>query len=286
LIIDSEIPDSEIDHYYPQCLRCTIQTFIQPENLQLEENNQCLLIDLQCIQIIFNTTEMFEDFFQFSQPLLSALFYQENGTDQNTLHVIMKENSLKEINADYIERIFQRQFQAYRALFLELYIPKQTIRINRNLIAITRLSMKLILVCEDDDQKRKQTIYIVHNQNITLESKQDFCSTTWVPSSITITSTSTSNEVLSISHEKSKNIVLIIFLLTGFLLSLLTSLIIYCFKRLKHRYRRLSKKIETPSEFSISPYETPLTPLTPKLSLKLKRPLRGMRAIQLLDDDV
>jgi hypothetical protein len=113
-----------------------------------------------------------------------------------------------------------------------------------------------------------------------LESKQDLCSTIFNSSLTTISSILSSSEILPIRNEKSKNIIFIIILLTGFLLGLFIILMIYCFKQIKQRYRRLSEKIETISERSISQDETP------KLSLKLKRPIRGMRAIQLLDDDV
>lgn len=284
LIKENENYDLDFINYYHQCLQCTIQTLIKPENIKFEEDNQCLVIELQCIQLIFNTIENFEDFFQFHQQYLYELFFKDNGTDQNTLHIIIKENTLEEINADYIERIFQVKYQSYRALFIELHIKNQNIEINRNLINITRLSIKLIFVCEDKN-KLKQTIYIIHNRKIFLENEQDFCSTIFIPSLKIISSTA-----LSISHEKPKNnIILIIILLTAFLVSLLISLIIYCFKRI-----RLSKPIDTTSELSISQDETPLTlnetPLTPNetptLSLNLKRPGRGMRAIQLLEDDV
>jgi hypothetical protein len=259
---------------------------IRPENILFEENNQCLLIELQCIQLIFNTKKNFENFFQYHQKYLYDLFYKDNGTDQNTLHIIIKENILKEINLEYIENIFELKYQAYRVLFFELHIHNQDIYINRNLLNITRLSMKLIFICGEKN-KPIQTIYIIHNHKIILESKQDLCSTIFIPLSTTISSTliitSSSNELLSISNEESKNIILIIILLTTFLLSLLIILIIYCFKRIRHRYR----SIDTTSELSISQDETPLTPNEkPKLSLKLKRPIRSMRAIQLLEDDV
>jgi len=279
LIRESEVHNFNIDHYYSECLQCTIETFISSENIQFEENNQCLFIELQCIQLKFNTTEIFENFFQYHQQYLYDLFFKDHGTDQNTLHVIIKENTLEEINADYIENLFQIEFQAYRVLFFELHISNQNIQINRNLINLTRLSMKIILVCGEKNQL-KQTIYIIHNRKIFLESKQDLCSTIFNSSLTTISSILSSSEILPIRNEKSKNIIFIIILLTGFLLGLVIILMIYCFKQIKQRYRRLSEKIETISERSISQDETP------KLSLKLKRPIRGMRAIQLLDDDV
>jgi len=285
LIVDSEPPDWDTEHYYPQCLLCTIETLIKPANIQFEQENQCLTIELQCIQLKFPSIKIFENFFRFHQAYLDDLFHTDNGTDQNTLHVIIKNNTLHEINADYIKEIFQ--YRTYRALFFELHIQNEIIRINRNLIDLTRLSIKLILVC-GDKISRRQTIYIFHDRKITRESKHDPCTPIFIPSTTMIISTTViASTPLAISKEKSKTIVLIIILLTAFLLSLGITLMIYCLKRIRHRYRRVSKNSETTSEVSISQDETPLTPNeTPKLSLKLKRPLRGMRALQLLDDDV
>jgi hypothetical protein len=281
LIVDSESPDLNTEHYYPQCLLCNIETLIKPENIQLEQTNQCWDIELQCIQLKFPSIEIFEDFFRFHQAFLDDLFYIANGTDQNTLHVIIKNNTLHEINADYIDEIFPLNHRVYRALFFELHIHNEIIRIHRNLIDLDRLSIKLILVC-DDQFKRQQTIYVFHDRNITRESKHDPCAPILIPSTTIIISTHP-NQPLSISKEKSKNIVLIIILLTTFLFCLCITLMIYCWKRI----RRLSEKYDTTSEVSVSQDETPLTPSEqPRLSLKLKRPLRGMRALQLLDDDV
>jgi hypothetical protein len=292
LIKEIENHDFDIERYYPQCLRCTIETLITPENIKFEEDNQCLSIELQCIQLIFNNKETFEDFFRFHQQFIYDLFNKDNGTDQNTLHVIIKDNTLEEINSDYIETIFQFKYQGYRALFFEIHYQNQNIIINRNLINITRLSMKLILVCSNDS-KPKQTIYAIHNRKITLENEQNSCPSVLIPSITATSSTliihSTSDVLSSISQEKSKDIVLVIILLTGSLVLLLTMLIIYCFKRLKHHHMRLSKKSDTTSELSTSQdisIETPLSNEKPKLSLKPKRPLRGMRAIQLLEDDI
>ncbi|CAF3354455.1 unnamed protein product [Rotaria sp. Silwood2] len=210
--------DLDILHYYSECLQCTIQTLIEYENIKFEENNQCLTIELQCIQLIFHNKEIFEDFFQYHQQFIYDLFNKDNGTDQNTLHIIIKENTIEEINLEYIEHIFQLNYQAYRALFFELHIQNQYININRNLINITRLSIKIILIC-GDDIKPMQTIYMIHNHNITLESQQDLCLPIFIPSINTISPIiiieTSSNELLSISDKKSKHIILIIILLTG-----------------------------------------------------------------------
>ncbi|CAF4029190.1 unnamed protein product, partial [Rotaria sp. Silwood1] len=96
--------------YYSECLQCKIQTLIQYENLKFEENNQCLTIILQCIQLIFNNKEIFEDFFQYHQQFIYDLFNKNNGTHQNTLHIIIKENTIEEINRNYIENIFQLKY--------------------------------------------------------------------------------------------------------------------------------------------------------------------------------
>jgi hypothetical protein len=252
---------------------------IKPENIQLEENNQCLKFELQCIQLTFPSIEIFEDFFRLYQAFLDNLFSTVNGTHQNTLHVIIKNNSLHEINADYIEDIFSLKHRVYRVLFFELYIHNdEIIRIHRNLIDLNPLSIKLIFICGD-----KKSIYVFHDRNITRESKHELCASIFIPSTkITMTST-LPNEPLSISKEKATNIVLIIILLTALLLGLCITLMIYCWKRLRRRYRRLS---ESTSEVSTSQDETSLSSsVQPKLSLKLKRPLRGIRALQLLDDD-
>ncbi|CAF4108179.1 unnamed protein product, partial [Rotaria sp. Silwood1] len=111
--------DIDIHNYYPECLQCKIQTLIQYENLKFEENNQCLTIILQCIQLIFNNKEIFEDFFQYHQQFIYDLFNKNNGTHQNTLHIIIKENTIEEINRNYIENIFQLKYQSYLALFFE-----------------------------------------------------------------------------------------------------------------------------------------------------------------------
>jgi hypothetical protein len=290
LITESVNHNLSIEHYYSECLQCKIQTLIKPENIKFEENNQCLTIELQCIQLIFTNTEIFEDFFQFHQQFIYDLFNKDNGTSQNTLHIIVKENTLEEINIEYIEKIFQLEYHAYRALFFELHIKNSIIKINRNLLNITRLSIKIILNC-GDRIKPIRTIYIIHNHNITLDSEQDFCSTIFIPPSPTISSTlvirTSPSEVLSVSHEKSKDIILIIILLTGSLLCILITCLIYCFKRIRRHY---SKNNDTTSEVTSSEDSSMETPLSlnekPKLSLKFKRPLRAMRALQLLDDDI
>jgi hypothetical protein len=264
----------DIQRYYPQCLQCNIQTLIKSENITLENDNQCLNIDLQCIQLIFNHQNIFEDFFKLHQQYIYDLFYQNNGTDQNTLHVIIKNHTLEEINEEYIEDIFRKEFQAYRVLFIELFISNQNIKLNRNLANLVRLSIKIILNCG----QRIQTIYLIHNRNITLESKEDLCSI--IPSS-----TSTSDEVLSISEEKSRDLILLIILLTSSLVCLLITFIICCVRYLKRRHRRRKslKEIETPSELSLDEdIETP----KPQVVIKSKPPVRGMRAIQFLEDDI
>lgn len=283
-IINIEHSKNNPEHYYPECLQCTIATYIEPEDIQWEEENQCFMIELQCIQMKFPTREIFEDFFQYYQTFLLDLFFKVNGTDRNTLHVIIEKNSLEEINAEYIEQVLQFNSSAYRVFFLELHLHNQIIRINRDLTNLIHLSMKLILVCG----QRQQTIYIIHNRNIILESQSDSCPVQLIPSTNTITIPRTTMiEVWPISQKKSKSIVLIIVLLTSILLSLCIGMIFYCWKRLKHRYRRLSEKLETMSEDSFSQDETPLTPKKqPNLSIKPQRTHRGVRALQLLDDDI
>ncbi|CAF3837419.1 unnamed protein product, partial [Rotaria sp. Silwood1] len=278
-----------IHNYYSECLQCKIQTLIQYENLKFEENNQCLTIILQCIQLIFNNKEIFEDFFQYHQQFIYDLFNKNNGTHQNTLHIIIKENTIEEINRNYIENIFQLKYQSYRALFFELHIKNQIIKINQNLIDITRLSIKIILVC-GDNIKPLQTIYMIHNHKITLESQQDLCLPIFIPltntfSSIIIIETS-SYELLSISHKKSKHTILIIILLISCLLCLLI-LFIICYLKYKRFYRsRISRKTETISEQSISQDISMETPLSLNDEPKLERPLSRIRAIQILDDDI
>ena len=280
-IINIERSKNNPEHYYPECLQCTIETYIEPEDIQWEE---CSMIELQCVQMKFPTREIFEDFFQYYQTFLLDLFFKANGTDRNTLHVIIEKNSLEEINAEYIEQVLQFNSSAYRVFFLELHLHNQIIRINRDLTNLIHLSIKLILVCEDQIQ-RQETIYIIHNRNIILESQSDSCPALLIPSTNTITiPLTTMIEVWPVSQKKSKSIVLIIVLLTGILLSLCIGLTFYCWKRLKHRYRRLSEKLETISEDSFSQDETPKE--QPKLSLKPQRTHRGVRALQLLDDDI
>ncbi|CAF2162761.1 unnamed protein product [Rotaria magnacalcarata] len=284
---------ANIHHYYTECLQCTIQTLIQNEQIKFEETNQCLTIELQCIQLMFDNEKIFEDFFQFHQHFIYDLFNKDNGTNQNTLHVTIKENTIEEIDCEYIENIFLLKYQAYRALFFELHIQNQTIKINPNLLNITRFSIKIILMC-GNKTKPIQTIYIIHNHKITLESEQESCSSIFIPSTMSVTSTiiseSSSNEVLSILHEKSKHIIRIITLLISCLLCILLSLIFYCFKRRKHRYSTSSTMTissNAPSTSHDISAETPLSVNdTPKLNSKLERSFSRMRALQLLEDDI
>ena len=292
LIKKSTNHDIHIDHYYPECLQCTIQTLIQPENIAFEENNTCLTIGLQCIQFMFHDETMFEDFFQSYQPFVYNLFNTDNNTDQNTLHIIIKECTFEEINAEYIDRIFQLRYQAYRVVFLELHIQDQNIKINRDLLTITRLSIKLILVC-GDTTKPKQTIYLIYNHQIILESQQDLCSSILIPSLSTIYPQkiiqSSSNVLLFMSRRKSKDIIRTIILLTTVLFCLLIIFIVCCLKY-RHRFFKKSTKSETTSELSTSEDTSVEASLSlsekSNLDFKLKQPLRGMRAIQLLENDI
>ncbi|CAF1166009.1 unnamed protein product [Rotaria sordida] len=282
--------DLNVHHYYSECLQCKIQTIIQPENIKFEENNQCLIIELQCIQLIFNNKEIFEDFFHNYQQFIYDLFNKNNGTDQNTLHIIIKENTIEEINLEYIENIFQLKYQSYRVLFFELHIIKnQNIKINQNLLYIKRLSIKIILIC-NDEIKSIQTIYMIHNHKITLESQQDLCLPIFIPSTITISpiiiTETSSNILLSISHKKSKSIIRIIILLTSCLLCLLILFIICCFKYRRYYRSKLSRKTETTSELSISQDTSVETPLSLNDKPKLKQPISRMRAIQIFEDDI
>ncbi|CAF3371126.1 unnamed protein product [Rotaria socialis] len=285
--------DLDIHHYYTECLQCTIQTLIQNEQIKFEENNQCLTIELQCIQLMFDNEKIFEDFFQFHQHFIYDLFNKDNGTTQNTLHVTIKENTIEEIDCEYIENIFQVKYQAYRALFFELHIQNQTIKINSNLLNITRFSIKIILMC-GNKTKPIQTIYTIHNHKITLESEQESCSSIFIPSAMSVASTivseSSSNEVLSILHEKLKHIIRIITLLISCLLCILLSLIFYCFKRRKHCYSTSSTMTISSNALSTSNDISTETPLsvndTPKLNSKLERSFSRMRATQLFEDDI
>ncbi|CAF1411558.1 unnamed protein product [Adineta steineri] len=282
LIKQSVNHSTNIENYYTECLQCTIQTLIKSEYIKFEENNQCLTIKLQCIQLIFNTQDIFEDFFQLHQQYIYDLFHKDdNSIKQNTLHIIIKEILFEEINIEYIERIFQFQYQAYRVLLIELYLQNSHIRIHYNLHNITRLSMKIIINC-GNEITLLQTIYVIHNQKIFLESEQEFCSYISIPP----TSTTISNEILSVSHDKSKDIILIIFLLTGFLLCILLTLSIYCFKRLRRYYYRLAKDNDISSESTISEDISTDSSLSLNEIPKLTPSLRGVRAIQLLDDDI
>lgn len=273
--------EHDSEQYYPRCLQCTIETYIEPDDIHWKEENQCLILELQCIQMKFPTREIFEDFFGSYQRFILDLFFQDNGTDRNTLHVIIEKNSLEEINVEYIEQVLQFNALTYRVFFLELHLHNQIIRINRDLINLIHLSMKLILICEDEIP-REETIYLIHNRNIILESQSDSCPALLIPSTSTITiPLTTMIEVLPISPKKSQSIVLLIVLVTGVLLSLCIGMSWYCWKRLKYRYRRLSEKLETMSESSLSQDETPQEPI--KLNSK---PHRGIRALQLLDDDI
>ena len=296
LFLDTKQSKDDLERYYPYCLQCTISTYIQSDDLQWEEDNQCLRHELQCVQLKFPTKDFLEDFFGSYQRFLLALFFIDNGTNQNTLHVIIEKNSLGEINAEYLEEILRLNSSTYDVFFFEVHLQNNIIRVNRDLTELTYLAIKLILVC-GEPRRRQETIYIVQNGVIFLESQSNPCSAILIPSltstvilpaSVLLTTSTDVIEVLPISQEKSKDIVWIIVLFTVALLAFCVSMIWYCLKQLKYRYRRLSKKLETDSESSISQDETPSTPQPEpkKLSLKSKRSNRAVRALQFLDDDL
>lgn len=284
----------DIHYYYSECLQCQIETFIESENIKFEENNSCLTIGLQCIQLTFPNKQIFENFFQCHQHFLYDLFNKDNSTDQNTLHIIIKENTIDEIDGIYIENIFQKQFQAYRVLFFELHNQNQDVKLNRNLLQINRLSIKIILICGNETNPI-ETIYIVHNDKIALESENDLCSAPSIPSTITITSTTiielSTNQILSISHQKSNNVPMISILLIIFLLCVSALLILYCLKFKKHGHSSPSSLLS--SQTTVTP-EEPLTSqdrsLEISLSLnntpKLERSSSRMRTIQLFENDI
>ena len=258
----------EISHFYSHCLQCTIQTSIESDDIQLIHDQNCSSIHLQCVQIFFDNIELFEEFFPFHQQLIYDLFDKTNGINQNTLHIIIKNNSLTQIESVYIEQRFDANFQSYRVLFFELYLQQMPIEINRNLTALIRLPMKIILNCQDDKHVKRQTIYIIYNQNISRETTDDFCSLSTTISTTTI-------EMLPLTQDKSKDIILIIIFLTVILSAIALTISVCIYRRCKRIYRRLSTKADTPSELSVSP-------ATPKI----KRKARGLRALQLIDDEV
>ena len=293
LIKKSTNHNIHIQHYYSECLQCTIQTQIQSENIEFEKNNTCLTIQLQCIQFIFHNEIIFEDFFQSYQSLIYNLFYTNHSTDQNTLHIIIKQSTLEEINLEYINRIFQLQYQAYRVLFFELHIQNQNIKINQNLRNIIRLSIKLILICNNNNNNKfelKQTIYLIDNHQIILQSQHDLCLSIFI-SSLTTTYyqknliQSSSNALLFISHRKSNHIIHTIILLIIFLLCLLIVFIICCLKH-KNHYFKSSKKNETTSEDTSVKTFLSLDEKS-NLDFKLKQSSSsGIHAIQLIDNDI
>ena len=288
LIISNDDHSRNIDRQYPECLRCTIGAFVPPESLQLEgENSPCSRISLQCIQIIFSNQTIFEAFFDAHQPMLYDLFYKDNGTDQNTLHVTLEENTLDEINGDFVQRTFHADQQAYRALLFELQHQERPIGIHRDLTNVTRLSMEIILSCWEKRRSR-ETIYIVHNRRITLQTGEGACPATLIPSMSTSSSPPSSTIVLSGSQPEPTRALLVIGLLSTVLLSTLTVLSIGA---VKYVARYLSRPRETIARRSTVHDVSPATPLsieTPAVAMPIKapRPVRGMRAVQLLDDDI
>ena len=287
LIISNDDHGRTSDRQYPECLRCTIGSFVPPESLQLEENSPCSRISLQCIQIIFSNQTIFEAFFDVHQPMLYDLFFKDNGTDQNTLHVTLEENTLNEINGDFVQRTFHADQQAYRALLFELQHQDRPIAIHRDLTNVTRLSMEIILSC-GEKRRVRETIYIVHNRRITVETGEGACPATLIPSMSTSSSPPSSTIVLLESQPEPTRALLVIGLLTTVLLSTLTVLSIGAVKYVARYFSRPRETIARRStQHDVSP-ATPLSIETPTVSVPVKAPraLRGMRAVQLLDDDV
>ena len=280
---------AELVPQYQECLICTIVTLIPAEMLAVEDDNTCATIELQCIQLIFSTQAIFEDFFASHRSFIQDLFYKDSKkTDQNTLHITLKSNTLDEINAEYIERVLVEDDNAYRVLFLELYQEQQLLRINRDLTNLTRLSIEIILSCPDEDNLgvRRQTIYLIHNRQITLVIDQKTCAVLFVPSiesPPSITPLPSSTDLMPRSSGKSKNHFLI--LVIGIIGSLLLLSMVCCLKYLK---RSALKASDSSRELSISEaasIESPLPIVDTPIKAK-PTPARGMRAIQLMEDDI
>ncbi|UJR14227.1 hypothetical protein I4U23_001219 [Adineta vaga] len=273
----------QFEDSYSECLRCQIHTLIQSNEIEFENINECLTIKLQCIQFLFDNQKIFEEFLNLHQEYIYKLFYKENTTARNTLHIILKEHQFKEINQEYIENYFPIEFQAYRVLFFEIYIHNTMIIIDEDLMNLTRLSIKIILNCVNNNQQRLQTIYIIHNQNISLESKEDFCSLLLTPLLTTTLKTSIT-ELLLISENQMKDFNRFPILFTCFIFSLL--LILYLIYYLKHKRVKSLTKTNISSESTVS-LETPISiDEKPKVSLKIKPSKRTVRTIQLINDEI
>lgn len=293
--------DSELYQYYSECLICTVDSTFPSENVTLDEENPCLKIELRCVQIRFSNRGVFEDFFTHHQSLIYDLFYKVNRTDQNTLHIIFTENTLNELNQSYIEEYFPIKYQGYRALILEFLGENQTLKLNRDLTNLTRLSIRVVLSCTRQVNREEQSIYLIYDHRIIIEQERASCSALLIPilstiptiteppssssSLITETPSSSSTQtvstvVLSSSKEKSSN-TLIIALLTIALLSALSTAVGLAY----YKYWRKSRSIfaegtsETNSETSshdqisvdsVKPMENP-----PIKTKKAKKPMNS-----------
>ncbi|CAF1007017.1 unnamed protein product [Adineta ricciae] len=282
LLTESANYSTRLGDFYPQCLQCRIQTLIKSDDIQLETDSLCSTVELQCVQLIFDGQDLFDDFFNLHQEYIYDLFSKTNADfNQNTLHVTLKMHQFKEVNRQYIERHFQSKYQAYRVLFLEVYLQDSVMKIHEDLIGLTRLSMKIILNCRIKNELL-QTIYTIHNQKISLESQKDHCSLMSPTTNILMNPTS-SPQFLLISEEKPKTSHLFPILFTCMLISLLILSLFYYYKRDDKK----SSKISNSGSASTISLETPVSiEEKARLSLKPKRTKVGMRVVQLFNEEI
>ena len=283
--------------HYSQCLICRIENETFLRNVTLEKENRCLTIELRCVQMIFPTRNVFEEFFLRRNSLIDELFFRNNRIDQNTLHLIFKEKSFDELDRNFVENYFSKNSKSFRALIFEFRHENRKLKLNRDLTEIFHFSIEIVVSCSKQIQRDEESIYIFHQGEIVVERENRNCSAIFVPidsSSTTTTTIEDEEEILvetttQILISSSKNDSLPIFLLIGGILTILTTILTCFYRKCSLKTSKIDEETsETNSEISTHDDEQSVESIEPKrnLPVTIKKPTKMMNSRLIWLDDL
>jgi hypothetical protein len=137
---------------YKQCLRCHLRRTVPLSNVIILDRNCSPIPDNHCVDLHFNTTVLFKNFFQQYSDLINKLFVDQDNKHigiPNTLYIHIEYDTLDVFSFDTFRSLDQIKNRKYHVVSFELKNRENqlTLPLNHDINNMTLLTLQINIYC-------------------------------------------------------------------------------------------------------------------------------------------